>query len=123
MIRKLVRVDPLTGDYAEVDGVRLKREAQELLDYIRQHIDPNNDDLEIWKWIVPICDAVLNDAIALPVKFSDLPLQYASREGLLPKTFSELYSSFSITISGTAREILANVDVNGVPYTYADFEA
>lgn len=123
MIRKLVRVDPSTGDYAEIDSVRLKREAQELLDYVRQHIDPNDDDLGIWKWVVPICNAVLNDAIALPVKFSELPLQYASREGLLPKEFSELYSSFSLTISGTAREILGNVDLNGVLYTYADFEA
>ncbi|MBZ2210088.1 hypothetical protein [Massilia soli] len=123
MKRRLVRVCPLTGDYAEVDGVRLKREAQELLNYVRQHIDANNDDLEIWKWIGPICDAVLNDSIAVPVKFSELPLQYASREGLLPKKFCELYSAFSLTISGTAREILGNVDVDGVLYTYADFEA
>lgn len=121
MIRRLVRVDLLTGDYSEVDGVRLKRKAQELMDYIRKTIDPHNDELGIWKRIVPICEAVLNDTMVLPVKFSDLPLHYAAREGLLPRKFSELYSSFSITISGIAREILENVDVNGVLHPYADF--
>lgn len=123
MIRKLVRIDPITGDYAEVDTVRLKREAQDLLTYIKNNIDPNRDELGIWKWVMPMCEKVLNGTIILPIKFSDLPLKFATREGLLPEEFSKLYSSFSITISGTAREIFTNVEVNGVSYTYADFEA
>lgn len=123
MIRKLVKINPLTGDYAEVDKVRLKRETKDLLNYIKKHVDPNADEHEIWKWVVPLCESVLNETVDLPIKFSELPLQHAIQEGLLPKAFSELYSSFAITISGMAREILDNVDVNGVTYTYADFEA
>lgn len=123
MIRKLVKIYPLTGDYVEVDKVRLKREVHELINYIKQNIDPNADENEIWKWVVPLCESVLNETADLPIKFSELPLQHAIQEGLFPRKFSELYSSFSITISGMARKIYDNVDVNGVTYTYADFEA
>ncbi|RSZ58801.1 hypothetical protein HF313_26465 [Massilia atriviolacea] len=120
--RKLVRVDEQTGDYAEVDTVRLKRETQELMDYIGSNVDPNKDPYRIWTSVVPLCRAVLDETISLPVSFFDLPLRYESREGLLDAEFDDLFSSFVLTISGTAREILDEVVIDGVKYMYADFE-
>ncbi len=122
MIRKLVRLDPTTGNYAEVDSVRLKREANELLDHIKTHIDPSVDPNGIWKWVVPLCVGALNETLPLPMNSSDRPLKYAIREGLLPNDFEELYASFAITISGMARAILDKVEIDGNTYMYADFE-
>lgn len=122
MIRKLVKLDPSTGDYAEIDEVRLKREARVLLDYIKTHIDPNSDEHEIWKWVVPLCQGAIDGTLTLPVPFSTLPLKYAVREGLLPDDFFDLYAEFGLTISGTAREILSKVDIDGMTYMHADFE-
>lgn len=120
--RKLVKVDEETGDYAEVDTVRLKRETRELMNFIQANIDPNKDPHRIWTSLVPLCRAVLAQTISLPVPFFELPLRYESREGLLDADFDELFSGFALTISGTAREILDEVVIDGVRYMYADFE-
>lgn len=120
--RRLVRVDEQTGDYAEVDTVRLKRETRELMDYIHAHVDPNKDQHDIWTSVVPLCRAVLADTMSLPIPFFELPLRYESREGLLDAAFDELFCGFVLTISGTAREILDEVVIDGVRYMYADFE-
>ncbi|MCE3606029.1 hypothetical protein LXA47_20815 [Massilia sp. P8910] len=120
--RKLVKVDEETGDYAEVDKVRLKREARELMEYIERNIDPRKDEYGIWESVVPLCQDVLADKIQLPVSFFNLPLRYESREQLLEPRFDELFSEFKLTISGAAREILDEVIIDGVRYMYADFE-
>ena len=122
MTKRLVPIDPVTGDYTEVDRKRLERETRALLDHIRSHVDPKNDEFGIYKYVVPLCESALNGTAKLPVKFSDLPLQYASKEGLLPRDFDALYSSFAITISGTARELFDTVTINEIPHTYANFE-
>lgn len=122
MIRKLVKLDSVTGNYAEVDKTRLKREARNLLDFIHKNIDPKMDDYKIWNLVAPLCQGVLDETLKLPVPYSDLPLKYEVREGLLPEDFYRLYAEFKLTISGIAREILENVEVDGVAYTYADFE-
>jgi hypothetical protein len=120
--RKLVKVDEQTGDYAEVDSVRLKREARELVDYIEAHVDPRKDPYGIWPRLVPLCRAVLADTVPLPIPFSSLPLRYERREGLLDAGLDERLSGFALTISGTAREILEEVTIDGARYMYADFE-
>ena len=120
--RRLVRVDEQTGDYAEVDTVRLQRETRELMDYILANIDPNKDQYGIWTSLVPLCRAVLAETMSLPVSFFELPLRYASREGLLDAGFDELFCEFALTVSGTAREVLDEVVIDGVRYMYADFE-
>lgn len=120
--RRLVRVDEQTGDYAEVDTARLKRETQELIDYIHANVDPNKDPYGIWISVVPLCRAVQAETISLPVPFFELPLRYESREGFLDAAFDELFCEFVLTISGTAREILDEVVIDGVRYMYADFE-
>lgn len=120
--RKLVRVDEKTGDYAEVDTVRLKRETRELMNFIQKNVDQNNDPHGIWTSLVPLCRAVLAETVLLPFPFFNLPLRYESREGLLDAKFDDLFSAFALTISGTAREILDEVVIDGVRYMYADFE-
>ena len=122
MTRKLIKLDPATGNYAEVDKVRLKREAIALFEYIKTHIDPNFDEHGIWKWVAPLCTGVLDGTLKLPMNSSERPLKYAIREGMLPSDFEDLYASFSITVTGMAREILDKTEVDGVTYMYADFE-
>jgi hypothetical protein len=122
MIRRLIKLDPATGDYSEIDEARLKRETRLLLEYIKKHIDPKTDEHGIWKWVVPLCQGVVDGTLILPMPFFTLPLKYAVREGLLPDDFFNLYAEFSLTISGTAREMLDNVNIDGNTYMYADFE-
>ncbi|MDM5176851.1 hypothetical protein PO883_06520 [Massilia sp. DJPM01] len=115
-------MDEQTGDYAEVDIVRLKRESRELIEYIKGNIDPNKDQYGIWNSVVPLCREVLAETISLPVPFFNLPLRYETREGMLDADFDERFSEFALTISGTAREILEEVVIDGIRYMYADFE-
>jgi hypothetical protein len=124
MIRRLIKLDPATGNYAEVDAPRLKREALALLDYINIHIDPKSDEHSILKWVVPLCEAVLNDTLKLPVPYSDLPLKYAIREGQLPNDFEVLYSDFAATLSGSrfSRDSQEKIFIDGLAYAYVDFE-
>lgn len=120
--RKLVRVDEQTGDYAEVDTVRLKRETRELVNFIKVNIDPHNDPYGIWTSLVPLCRAVLAGTVSLPFPYFNLPLRYEIREGLVDVNFDGRFSEFALTISGTAREILDEVVIDGIRYMYADFE-
>lgn len=120
--RKLVKLDEETGDYAEIDQVRLKREASDLIDYIKKSIDPSSDEYGIWKSVLPLCEEVLAGKIRSPIPFSYLPLRYESRERLLEPRFNELFAEFTLTISGAPREILEEIVIDGVRYMYADFE-
>jgi hypothetical protein len=119
---KLVRVDKTTGKYLDIDTVRLIREARTLLDFIQKNVDPLADEFHIWTTVVPLCEGVINKTAALPIPYQNLPLRYEIREGLLPDAFYSLYASVSLTISGIGLEAPDIFDVNGVAYTYANFE-
>lgn len=118
----LVKLDPNTYRYTQVDVVRLKREAKALLDFIHTHIDPAHDEQGIWKWVVPLCEGVLQNRIKLPIPVEDRPLKYQIREGLLPRDFEELYAPFLLTITGSPRSRTQEIVINGELYTYVDFE-
>ncbi|NHZ36090.1 hypothetical protein [Massilia rubra] len=120
--KRLVRLVGNTGFYAEVDVVKLRRIAKNLLSYIQTNIDPNNDEYGILKWVVPMCKAVLDGSIQLPVPYVDLPLSYPMREGLLPLDFQEIFSEFRVTASGMALTMSEKIVIDGVPHMYADFE-
>ncbi|MDQ1832569.1 MULTISPECIES: hypothetical protein [Massilia] len=120
--RRLVKLIGDTGLYAEVDLVKLRRLSRELLSYIQINISPHEDEYEIWKWVVPMCTAVLDGTIRLPVPFLDLPLNYPMREGLLPTDFQKIYAAFKIVACGMAVEVLEKVVIDGATYAYADFE-
>ncbi len=118
----LVKLDPETYHYTQVDVVRLKREAKALLDFIYTHIDPAHDEHGIWKWVVPLCEGVLQNKVELPIPVEDRPLKYQTREGLLPRDLEELYAPFSLTITGSPRNLTQKILINGELYTYVDFE-
>jgi hypothetical protein len=120
--KRLVRLLGDTYRYAEIDERRLRRETVALLDYIRNNIDPNKDENEVWKWVVPLCEKVLAGAIHLPLPFSELPLKHAVRERLLTPDFEKVLAEFSLTISGSPREVYEEIIINGVRHAYADFE-
>lgn len=83
---RLVKLDPQTHRYLEIDVKRAKREAIDLLHYIQNNINPTNDEHGIWKYVVPLCEKVIRDQIDLPIPSEDRPLKYQVREGLLPQT-------------------------------------
>lgn len=119
---QLVKLDPATHRYTRVDIVRLKREAKILLDYIYTKIDPANDEHEIWKWVVPLCEKALENEIAFPIPIEARPLKHQIREGLLPRDFEEIYAPFALTITGSPRSETQDIQIDGDTYTYVDFE-
>ncbi|MFB9242530.1 hypothetical protein IV454_15530 [Massilia antarctica] len=120
--RRLVKLMGNTGFYAEVDIVKLKRLAMELLNYIQINISQDDDEYEIWKWVVPMCKAVLDGTIQLPVPFVDLPLNYPMREGLLPPDFQKKFSEFRVAACAMILKFSEKIMIDGVAYMYADFE-
>lgn len=121
-MQQLIKLDPKTHRYTQVDVIRLKREAKTLLDFIYTNINPANDEHGILKWVVPLCEKVLQDKVELPISIQDRPLKYQVREGLLPRDFEELYAPFLITITGSPRNEVKELQINGEHYTYVNFE-
>lgn len=121
-MKKLVKLDPISKRYAEVDRVKLERVAKELLDYINDKIAPSEDPHGIWKCVIPLCEGVLNNTISLPLSYDQLPLKHPMREGLLSDEFEKKYAPFANTITGTPLTETEKIDINGILYTYADFE-
>ena len=121
-MKNLVKIHPVTQRYLVIDKKRAKREAINLLQYIKNNIDPVNDEHKVWEYVVPLCEKVLHDQIDLPIPVEDRPLKYQVREGLLSPEFEEIYAQFALTITGTPREVTKDVYLNGETYTYVDFE-
>lgn len=121
-MKRLVKLDPKTHRYTEVDKIKAKKQALELLDYINETVSNTNDEHGIWKYVVPLCENVLKENISLPIQVEDRPLKYQIREGLLTRQFEEKYAPFALTITGTPRELTEEIDIDGECYTYVDFE-
>jgi hypothetical protein len=121
-MKRLVKLDPKTHRYTEIDTVKAKKQALELLHHINETVSKTNDEYEIWKHVVPLCENVLTDNIPLPIPAEDRPLKYQIREGLLTRRFEEKYAPFALTITGTPRELTEEIDINGECYTYVEFE-
>lgn len=120
--KRLVKLQEETFRYAQVDQRRLRRETLALLDYIGRKIDPNKDETEVWKWVVPLCERVLAGTISLPLASSELPLKHAVCERLLTPELEKVLTDFSLTIRGTPREVYEEIVIDGVRYAYVDFE-
>lgn len=121
-MKKLVKIDPITKRYTEIDTIRLKRETEALSNYIKNNTTPADDPYGIWKWVMPLCSGVLNETLVVPISYSDLPLKYPIREGLLSEDFEDFYAPFSITITGGSRKPHELVEINGELFTHVDFE-
>jgi hypothetical protein len=121
-MKRLVKLNPISKRFIEVDRVKLERVARDLLDFIQNNISPNNDPFDIWKWVVPLCEGVLNNTLKLPLPYDQLPLKYPMREGLLPDALEKIYAPFSNTITGTPIVKTEKIESNGALYVEVDFE-
>jgi hypothetical protein len=121
-MKRLIKLDPVSKRYEEIDEVRLKRLTYILLDFIEKNISLDDDKYGIRKYVIPLCEGFLNNTIKVPIPYSDLPLKYAIREGELSWEFEEIYAPFANTITGTSTKIIEDVIIDGVLYTYVDFE-
>lgn len=121
-MKRLVKLDPISKRFTEVDRVKLERVAQDLIDFIQNNISPYNDPFDIWKWVVPLCEGVLDNTLKLPLPYDQLPLKYPMREGLLPDAFEKIYAPFSNTITGTPIVKTEKIEINGALYAEVDFE-
>lgn len=122
-MKKLIKLNPKTGRFIELDTIRLKRTAKELQVFIAKNIPKNNDPFNIWGGVMPLCEGVLNGTINAPIAFSDLPLTYVLGEGLLSAPdFEKIYNPFANTIIGQPLRQLDKIEIDGELYAYADFE-
>jgi len=123
MHRKLVKLDPNNGRrFSEVDPIALQREASALKRYIEESIHTNDDPYEIRRHVLPLCEGVLDETLQLPLKVTDIPLEYPDREGLLPNEFSHLWSNFLVRATGSMLEPPDIKIINGDEYADMDFE-
>jgi hypothetical protein len=121
MYRKLVKLNLQSGGYSEVDPIRLRRAALTLKAYLDK-LDPAQDRYEIRDQVAPLVDAVLDGTASLPYDYDIFPLKYLNREGLLPREFTSLYASFTVTSTGSLLEKPNIVMVDGEQHIEMDFE-
>lgn len=121
-MKKLVRIDPVSKHYTEIDTQKLRRVTINLLAFIKKEISPNADPHGIWQWVVPLCEGIMSGTIDTPIPYSTLPLKYQLREGLLSEQFEDLYAPFANCVTGTPLENNPEIIIDGDLYTYAEFE-
>ena len=120
-MKKLVRINPVTGRYIDIDRKRLALEAAELEKYILDEIDPKDDKNGIIKKLLPMCEKAKRLEYTEALGREDLPLKYQLREGLLPNDLDRLFSKFAATITGTPIESISIIDVGGEPHAEIEF--
>jgi hypothetical protein len=122
MYSKLVRLHPLTKRFTDVDRFRLRREAMDLQSYLETELDHQTDIYEIYNNVNPLVKAVAMGTLPLPFEPSNWPLTYVLSEGLLPRSFTKLFSKFKLTASGTPLDELEIQTIDGHYYAMMDFE-
>ncbi len=121
-MKRLIKLAPDTKCYSEIDPIKLRRVCLNLLDFINAQVPKDKDSLGLWKKVVPLCDNAAKNLLKSPINFSDLPLSYELREGLLPDNFERIYAIFALTITGTPDGKLEVIDIEGELYAHVDFE-
>lgn len=122
-MKKLVKLDPVTKRYVEVDQVRLDRVTKDLLSFIKREIPTGSDPHGVWQWVVPLCEGILSNTISAPIPYADLPLKYQLREGMLSEEFEDLYAPFVNCVTATKTVNTPEIEINGDIYTYVAFES
>lgn len=121
-MKTLVKINPASGRFIEIDTIRLAREAKLLLDYIKLNINDKNDIHEIRRLVIPLCEKALRGEIKVAMPIDDIPLQYQIKERLLSEDFVDLFADFYITATGTPEDEINPIDINGDKFTYLEFE-
>jgi hypothetical protein len=123
MYRKLVKLDPNNGwRFSEVDVIEVRRSAAALKDYIERCIDPDDDPYEIRNQVLPLCEGALDGTLNLPLNVMDIPLEYPSREGWLPRSFESYWAKFLVPATGSPRETTERATIDGEQYAPTYFE-
>lgn len=129
MYKKLVRYDK--WHFAEVDPVCLRRIAIGLRDQILQKVNKENDPYMFYSNTMPVVEAairgeIINSLSQDELNFVDMNYYHDKQEGELPaqydREFTKAVSEFSVTAEALSLEDTAEVIVDGVIYSWLDFE-
>lgn len=127
MIKKLLKINPETHRFYEVDPIPLERTAKHLKQLIEEivHCD---DPFGINDEILPLVNRVLSEGEPLPLKNSlNMPsaLRWALHEGHLEDAYNNIVSAFhSFEFYATASAIIPLEEewINGERYAWVMFE-
>ena len=123
MTRRLVELDQFS--YAtEVDKKRLRREAQELKDYLSK-LAPADDTQNLRRLVMPFCEKALDGTLPLPLDVRKKPInipRVLDAGGKVPERFEELYARFFNTAVGARADVENRVERGGKSYAWVDFE-
>jgi hypothetical protein len=123
MKKKLVKLNLAEGGrFSEVDPIRVRRKALLVKSYLESEFDRKADQHEVYEKVMPLVLAALDGTLKMPYPFSDWPLKYESREGLLPRDFERVIAGFEVAASGSHLEEPKVEIVAGEEYAYIDFE-
>lgn len=119
-IKKLVELDGEYGGWLEIDSVKLKRVATVFRDWLLT-VDLSKDSFGFLEKDLPIVESALDGTMKLPFK-GNIPHNWESREGLLPKDYCKIRAPFYNTIRGALYEPPEVIIKNGKYYAWTEFE-
>lgn len=124
MEKRLVELDQETMYAKEFDGVRLRREAANLKDFLNS-LDPKEDKLGLRARVLPFCEAALKGEIKKPLGPREKPLNITRILDVgqsLPEGFEELYARFFNTVIGAQVDVEHVVRKDGKLWGWMEFE-
>lgn len=123
-MKKLVELDPISMCTKEFDLVKITRSGNALKQYLLQ-LAPKEDVYRIKDQVLSIVEQALAGNLDLPFDVRRMPLQYESREDLLPSEYKKLAAPFLVSIagmSGLGSDLLRPVLRDDKPYVFMEFE-
>jgi hypothetical protein len=129
MHKKLVRYDE--WHYAEVDSVRLKRKAIDLLDEIKKKISVDHDPYLFYSRTLPFVNAAIRGEIYESLdenvaRFVSGNFKRDNSEGTLPPEYDQRFVSavagFSVAVQGLSLEPTQKILKNGITYGWVNVE-
>jgi hypothetical protein len=121
-MKTLVRINISNGRYIDIDANKLRREALDLIKYIKKNYSVSNDKYDIIGSFLPLCEQAANKQFNEAIPIDSLPFQYERRERVFPQELNTLMARFCVTISGTPLDEVVIKYINGEPYTDVEFE-
>jgi hypothetical protein len=129
MYKKLVRYDE--WHYAEVDPVRLKRQAIRLKEQIESKIHLDDDPYCFYSRTMPLVEAAIRGEISASVngresRYISGNFNHDESEGTLPlqydKDFTRALAGFDVTVQGLSLEETEDIVINGEVYGRLELE-
>lgn len=121
-MKATVRVNSANGRYIDIDSNKLRREALDIITFIKENYSKPNDEHDLIDRLLPLCEQAVNKQLSEAIPVTSLPLQYERRERLFPQELNTLLARFCVTLSGTPLDELVIKYIDGEPYTEVEFE-